>query len=80
MNCAGCSAGVTEGLKKVKGVTDVTINLKHRVALLQASTKLKDADYEKALKKAGHEVDKIERLKKTYAEAREELEEDEETS
>ncbi len=75
MSCVGCSSSVTDSLKKMPGVSKVSVNLKHKVALIQSSKKMDDTKIEAAVKDAGYEATKIERSKLSYKEAKAKLEE-----
>jgi len=74
MSCVGCSSSVTEELKKVDGITDVVVILKHKVALIDASLKMDDTKIQTAVEEAGYKATKIERVDSNYLEAKEELE------
>lgn len=70
MSCAYCSSSVTQALGKLDGVGEVAISLKSKVALLHTSAELDDTAVKKAVKKAGYEATKIERLAEDWKQAK----------
>lgn len=74
MSCVGCSSSVTEELKKIEGISEVVVILKHKVALIDASSKMDDTKIQTAVEEAGYKATKIERVDSNYLEAKEELE------
>lgn len=74
MTCVGCSSSMTQTLKKLEGVTDAYVSIKHNVALIKCSGKMKDDVLQKAVKDAGYEPGEISRVEEKYDDAKSELE------
>ncbi|GBL46882.1 lead, cadmium, zinc and mercury transporting ATPase [Sulfuriferula multivorans] len=56
MTCASCVARVEKGLRKVPGVSDVSVNLATEQASISASPDVSTADLVAAVQQAGYEV------------------------
>ena len=58
-HCAGCAEETAEAIKKVKGVKSVDADFdKNEVVVAYDDSKVKPADFEKAVKKSGYNVAK----------------------
>lgn len=58
MTCSHCTARVTKALQGVKGVTNVTVNLEKKNAIIEGDG-FSDEDLRAAIDNAGYQVTKV---------------------
>ncbi len=63
MTCASCAGRVEKALKKISGVTDVTVNLATEMANVESSNGVTRAILEQAIVDAGYTVPQTEKVK-----------------
>jgi Cu+-exporting ATPase len=61
MHCASCASNIERSLKKVPGVKNVSVSLMMKKSFVETEDNVKDEDLEKAVKRTGYKVLKIEK-------------------
>lgn len=59
MSCSHCVMHVKEALSEIDGVSDVSVSLEDKKAVIEAADKVTDEDIIKAIDDYGYEVKKI---------------------
>ncbi len=59
MTCNHCTMHVAKALQGVKGVTAVTVNLAHKLAVVEADPVVTDAELKQAVDDSGYAVSAI---------------------
>lgn len=59
MMCNHCVAHVTKALQAIEGVSEVSVDLKKKTAVVQTTVELADETFVAAITEAGYEVKKI---------------------
>lgn len=60
MSCGHCVNHVKNALEDLKGVTNVSVDLESKTAVIEASVEVSDGDIKFAIEDAGYEVAGIE--------------------
>jgi len=60
MSCQHCVRHVEEALKELNGVSDVSVSLEGKYAIVQLAEQVSDAQIKEAIEEAGYEIIKIE--------------------
>ena len=60
MHCASCASNIERGLKKVKGVKEVSVSAITNKAFVSIEDSVKEEDMKKAVAKVGYKVVDIE--------------------
>ncbi|MFH1133245.1 MAG: heavy metal-associated domain-containing protein [Nanoarchaeota archaeon] len=56
MHCASCAANIERSLKKVRGITEVSISVLTKKGFVEASSPVEDEAIRTAVRKAGYKV------------------------
>ena len=56
MHCASCASNVERSLKKVSGITSVTVSAITNKAFIDAEDNVSDEEMKKAVAKAGYKI------------------------
>ena len=56
MSCGHCVNHVAEALKQINGVTNVTVDLKGKNAIVELSKDVSDAEFKNSIEDAGYDV------------------------
>ena len=59
MSCSHCVMHVKEALSEIDGVSDVSVSLEDKKAVIEAADKVTDEEITKAIDDYGYEVKKI---------------------
>ena len=59
MSCGHCAQSVTEEIRGIPGVTDVTVDVATGRVVVQAETPLSDADIQAAVEEAGYRFEGV---------------------
>lgn len=62
MSCGHCVNHVKNALEDLKGVTNVSVDLDSKTAVIEASSEISDGDIKFAIEDAGYEVAGIEEV------------------
>jgi Copper chaperone len=62
MSCGHCVNHVKNALEDLNGVTDVNVDLNSKIAVIEASSEVKDGDIKFAIEDAGYEVVSIQEV------------------
>lgn len=62
MSCGHCSGHVTKALMELAGVLEVTVDLKDKRALVEATNEVSDEQLKDAVEDAGYDVVAIEEV------------------
>jgi P-type Cu+ transporter len=60
MHCGSCAGNIESALKKVKGVSEVSVSAMTNKSIIQAEDSVKEEDLKAAIAKAGYKVEKVE--------------------
>ncbi len=60
MHCASCGSNVERALRKIKGVTNVSVGVLMKKAIVESEDKISDKELESAVKSAGYKLVKVE--------------------
>jgi len=60
MHCASCAGNVEKSLKKIDGISNVSVSLMTKKAIVEMDDNVKEEDLKKAIEKPGYKVAKIE--------------------
>ena len=61
MTCPMCAGKVETELSKIKTISDTKIDISKGIVTLETKTTIKDEEIEKAIKRAGFQVKKVDR-------------------
>jgi len=59
MHCASCGNNVEKSLKKVPGVSEVTVNVMAKKGFVEVDEKVSDEELKKAVERAGYKAVEI---------------------
>lgn len=60
MHCASCGGNVERALRKIKGITNVSVSVLLKKATVESEGKISEEDLKKAVASAGYKLVKVE--------------------
>lgn len=60
MHCASCASNVERGLKSVKGISSVSVNVITKKGFVEAADSVSDDELKKAVERAGYKIRALE--------------------
>lgn len=60
MHCASCASNIEKSIRKVDGVSNVSVSLMTKKAIVEADDSLNNEDLKKAVERTGYKAVKVE--------------------